>query len=144
MKALLPAILLLSGCAAAVPPASIVPPEAEVRPVTAADPLDGRWTVTAVNGRQVAGLWLELSTGRASYSLGCNSGGGELSRNGDKLFIDKAFLTERGCDAAREGTERQAIAVLRAAMTMELTEPNRLRLVNEFGTIDLVRVGASR
>lgn len=141
MKAFVLSLFALSGCAAAVPPASIIPPEAEVRPVTTTDRLDGRWTVAAVNQRQVSGLWLELSGVRTSYNLGCNIGGGELSRNGDKLFIDKAFLTERGCDAAREGTEQQAIAILRAAMTMELTEPNRLRLVNEFGTIDLVRVG---
>ena len=144
MKALLlTALLALSGCASAAAPMLAGPPELQTRPVTAADRIDGRWTIKAVNGQEVGGLWLELANTQATYQLGCNSGGGDLSRNGDKLFIDKALLTQRGCDAARLAVEEQAIKVIRAAMTMEFTEPDRLRLVNEWGTIDLVRSGVS-
>jgi hypothetical protein len=35
--------------------------------------------------------------------------------------------------------EEQAYAVLTTPITMELTPPNRLRLINEKGTLDLVR-----
>jgi hypothetical protein len=35
----------------------------------------------------------------------------------------------------------EAYAILNQAMTMELTPPNRLRLINEKGTLDLVSAG---
>lgn len=129
--------LALAACATAPP--ALPPPDVDVRPVVAKDDIQGRWTIAAVNGRAVSGLSLELSDQRASYSLGCNSGGGTLSRNGDKLIIGQAVLTERGCAPAVLTTEAQAIAVLRLPMTMEITPPSRLRLINEAGTLDLVR-----
>lgn len=36
------------------------PTDAEMRPVVAKDDIQGRWTITSVNGRQSNGLWLEL------------------------------------------------------------------------------------
>jgi heat shock protein HslJ len=129
--------LLLAACASA--PAPLPPPDAEVRPVVAQDRLEGRWTITAVNGRAVTGLQLELTPTSANYSLGCNSGGGIVARNGDKLFIDQAALSERGCAPAIMQVEAQAITILRRPMTMECTPPARLRLINEAGTLELVR-----
>ena len=127
----------------------------------AADNLQGRWIIAAVNGRQVSGLWIELGgEGAATIThkaggvyvaspqpptrafLGCNewrpSG---WTRNGDKLSLgtEMSTRTERGCDTAREALDEAAYAILRRTMTMELTPPARLRLINEFGTLDLVR-----
>lgn len=166
--------LLLAACArhpAPLPPppdAGMTPtsqaaaPVVEVRPVVSEDRLQGRWTITAVNGKAVRGLHLDLGaegpgavTKRAdggvnmkspqpptSAYLGCNtlrlSG---WSRNGDKLFVGSAWSTktEIGCDPATMQVEEQTHAILRLAMTMELTPPDRLRLINEKGSLDLVR-----
>lgn len=103
------------------------------------DNLDGRWTIAAVNGRALSGVSLTLQGGAAAYRLACNSGAGKVSRNGDKLFLTDAALTEMACDAGRMQIDSEVINVLRVAMTMELTPPDRLRLVNEAGTLDLVR-----
>jgi heat shock protein HslJ len=157
--------LALAACArpeaALTPPAEPVAP-AEVRPVVASDVLQGRWTVTAVNGKAASRLWLELGAEGPTIvaqradgginiggqqpptvaSLGCNTlrlNG--WSRNGDKLVlgIEGSSKTEMGCDAATMTLEQQAHAILRLPMTMELTPPARLRLINEAGTLDLVR-----
>ena len=47
--------------------------------------------------------------------------------------------TERGCDPATMALEEQAYAILSKTMTVEFTLPSRLRLINENGTLDLVR-----
>jgi heat shock protein HslJ len=139
------------------------PPVADVRPVVAKDNLQGRWTITAVNGRQVSGLWLELGgeglgtvtkKGNALFVaspqpptqayLGCNNWHPNgWSRNGDKLSLGRemSHRTERGCDAATMALDDDAYAILHETMTMEFTPPNRLRLINEKGTLDLVRDG---
>ena len=147
MKALLLAVPLLSAACTAPAPVNSNAPAAVVRPVTAADPLEGRWTITAINGGQVGrGLHLELGAVEARAELGCNSlRTGGWSRSGDRLFLKEPLgITERGCEGPVMQLERQAFAVLRAAMVMELTEPNRLRLVNEHGTIDLVKDGVPK
>jgi hypothetical protein len=151
----------LSACASG--PTSLPPPDAEVRPVVAKDDLRGRWTITSINGRQVTGLWLELggegqaiitTTDRGVFvaspqrptraHLGCNewypSG---WTRNGDKLILGREMSrrTERGCDAAREALDDEAYAILNETMTMEFTPPNHLRMINEIGSLDLVRGG---
>jgi len=153
--------LVLAACA--TNPNLLPPPEATVRPVVATDNLQGRWTITAVNGRQSDGLWLELggeglgtvtrteSGGilvgspqpRTRAYLGCNDWHPNgWTRNGDKLIFGRemSFITERGCDPATMALEDQAYAILSNAMTMELTPPSRLRLISENGTLDLVRV----
>lgn len=160
MIRLFPLLAVASSCA--TPNAAVPSPAAEVRPVVAQDNLQGRWTITAVNGQPATQLWLELgaerigpitTVGNAVYIgtpsppttayLGCNwlrlNG---WTRNGDKLIlgIEGSRMTERGCgspiDTARE---KAAHAILRLPMTMELTPPDRLRLINEAGTLDLVR-----
>jgi hypothetical protein len=144
-------------------PAASAPVPTEVRPAMQQDRLQGHWTITKVNGKPVQGLWLELGgeglstitkrpdggtnvgtpQPRTSAYLGCNwlhlNG---WTRNGDKLLlgIEMSIRTERGCgNPANSAIEEQAYAVLRLAMTMELTPPDALRLINEKGTLDLVR-----
>ena len=137
------------------------PTPTEARPVVAEDSLQGRWTITRVSGRQVTGLWLELGgeglakitkTGNAIFvaspqpptraDLGCNrwtpSG---WTRNGDKLTLGREMSsrTEMGCDAVTAALDEEAYAILSRTMTMEFTPPNRLRLINESGTLHLVR-----
>jgi heat shock protein HslJ len=134
-----------------------------VRPVVANDKLQGRWNITAVNGRSSNGLWLELGgegpatitkkesgifvaspQPRTQAFLGCNNWyPNGWTRNGDKLALGRemSVRTERGCDPARMALDDEAYAILNQAMTMELTPPNRLRLINEKGTLDLVSAG---
>jgi hypothetical protein len=154
--------LALSACATRQAP--LPPSQAEVPPIVAAVDLRGRWTITEVNGRPVPGLWLELGgeglatiTKRGSgiyvaspqpptrAHLGCNewypSG---WTREGDTLILGRemSHRTERGCDAAREALDDEAYAVLSEPMTMEFNRPNRLRLINENGSLELVRSGS--
>jgi hypothetical protein len=149
----------LTACAGTIP--AVPPPAPEVRPVVAQDNLQGRWTVTAVSGRPVHGPWLTLGgegLGTASDTgngivigspqpptrayLGCNDLNlNGWARNGDKLTlgIQYSMKSERGCDLATMALEEQVHAILARTMTMELTPPNRLRLINEVGTLDLLR-----
>jgi heat shock protein HslJ len=53
-----------------------------------------------------------------------------------------SFRTERGCDPATMALEDQVHAILSKTMTMELTPPRRLRLINEAGSLDLIRSGS--
>ena len=151
--------LALAACSTGTmpPPA----PPADVRPVVASDNLRGRWTIAAVNGRPVSGLWAELGAEgigaittrgnaifvatpqpRTKAHLGCNDWyPNGWARNGDKLMFGRemSHRTERGCDEARMALDDEVYAILSLAMTMELTPPNRLRLINEKGSLDLVR-----
>ena len=154
--------LALAACSGR--PVPLPPPNAQAAPIVAHHDLQGRWTISAVNGRPGSGLWLELGgeglgtvtkTERGIYvrspdtrtraHLGCN----DLrlngwTRNGDKLTlgIEMSSMTERGCGPVTEALEEQAHAILRKPMTIELTPPHRLRLVNENGTLELVRNGS--
>ena len=140
---------------------SHVPIHHDIRPVTAGDRLQGRWAITAVNGKETRGLWLELGAEglgtvtktdngilvaspqpRTRAFLGCNDWHPNgWDRNGDKLILgtEMSHRTERGCDATTTALDEEAYAVLRQTMTMELSPPTRLRLVNEAGTLDLAR-----
>lgn len=149
----------------APPSAAAARPEVlKVRP-TPTPELRGRWIVTQVNGRPEAGLWLELGgegvatitrSGSAIYVgspqppteafLGCNlwrpSG---WTREGGKLILGREMSTrtERGCDEASEALDDEAYAILTKPMTMEFIPPNRLRLRNETGSLELVRKAAA-
>jgi heat shock protein HslJ len=131
---------LLAACASGPPP--LLPPEMNVRPVVQKDNLDGRWTIAALNGQPMTGLMLEFAGTTLSARLACNGGSGTISRNGDKLMLDRLMMTERACTPDIQRIDDLAGAVLRLPMTMELTPPNRLRLVNESGSIDLIRQGS--
>ena len=77
--------------------------------------------------------------------LGCNwwdpSG---WTREGEKLILGREMSrrTERGCDAATAALDDEVYEILTKPMTMTLTSPNRLRLANESGTVELVREDA--
>jgi hypothetical protein len=155
--------LALAACATRAdkppPPATVVMPVA-ARPTTALD-LRGRWTVTALSGRPVTGLWLEIGgeglaritqQGNAIFVgspqpttrtfLGCNwwnrSG---WTREGDRLVFGREMSrrTEMGCDAARAAIDAEAYAIVTRPMTMAFLPPDRLSLSNTSGTLDLVR-----
>ena len=157
---ILPAVL--AACSTGKAP--LPPAQADVRPIVANDDLRGRWTITRVNGRQSSGLWLEFGgEGLATITktknavfvaspqpptrayLGCNdwhpSG---WTRNGDKLTlgVEMSRRTERGCDPDRMALDDEAYAILTKTMTMEFTPPNRLRLINDNGTLELVGPGS--
>lgn len=131
------------------------------RSVISTGQLRGRWTIAEVNSRPVSGLWLELGgeglatinkVGNSVYVnspqpqtrayLGCNwwdlSG---WSRAGDMLIlgIEASRRTERGCDSAKEALDDEAYALLAKKMSIEFTSPDRLRLVNDNGTMQLIR-----
>jgi heat shock protein HslJ len=129
--------------------------------------LQGRWTIAEVNGQPATGLWLDLggegvgtvtrlSDGgiafgspepRTSAYLGCNTfHPNGWTRNGDKMMLatEGALMTERGCDPSRLATETRAREILGKPMTMELIPPDRLRLINEAGALELVRQHGGR
>lgn len=156
----LPLALTACASAASIPPAAHT--QKEVRPTVVSDDLRGRWSILSVNGQAASGAWLEFGAegppvvaqrpdgdfnigvpgAPTTAFLGCNSlrlNG--WTRNGDKLALgmNGAMRTERGCDEPIMTQEEQGFAILRLPLTMELTPPGRLRLVNENGTVDLVR-----
>ena len=160
MRAVPILFVVLTACASV--PVSPPPPNTEVRPIVAKDDLRGRWTIASVNGRQVNGLWIELGgegpatvtrradgglnvgapQARSRAYLGCNywrpNG---WTRNGDKLTLGREMSsrTEMGCDAPTAALDDEVYTILSKTMTMEFTPPNRLRLINENGTLDLLR-----
>lgn len=137
---LLPLALALAACATG--PVPLPPPDAEVRPLVGGDRLDGSWTVRAINGQAAAKASLTLRGADVSVRLPCNSASGSMTRNGDKLFVTALAMTEMAClDPRVSAAEEQMIAVLRLPMTGEFRPPSDLRLVNEAGTLDLVRQG---
>ncbi len=129
--------LLLAACASG--PVPLRPPEAEVRPVVAADRLDGQWSIVAVDGRATSGMSVDWQASRLGLTLACNSGSASASRNGDKLSVGDLGMTEMACEPARMALDAQVSAILRAGVTMEYTPPARLRLGGGGGTLDLVR-----
>ena len=129
--------LLLVACATA--PTPFHPPEADVRPVVAADVLDGRWSIAAVDGRAAQGMVIDWQADRLRLTLACNSGSATASRNGDKLSVGGIAMTERACEPARMALDDRVAATLREGVTMEFTPPASLRLVGSGGSLDLVR-----
>ena len=154
--------LALTACVSVPSIAPAAQLQKEVRPAVVSDNIRGRWSILSVNGQEASRAWLEFGAEGppvvaqrpdggfnigvpgvpTTAFLGCNwlhlNG---WTRNGDKLAlgINGAFRTERGCDERIMAQEEHADAILRLPVTMELTPPGRLRLVNENGTLDLVR-----
>ena len=146
--------LLLAACATA---AVACPPAAAPG---AASP-EGRWTIAAVEGRPVRGLWIALggegigTVTRAGDGLrvaspqppsraylGCNDwhpNGWARDGNTLTMGVEMSHRTERGCDAARMTLDDAALAILMAPMAIAFDGSGRLRLSNARGTLDLVR-----
>ena len=126
--------------------------------------LQGRWSISAVNGRHVNGPWLDFGgegigtvtergnsvfvaspQPRTKAFLGCNDWyPNGWARNGNKLAFGREMSrrTERGCDAPRMVLDDEIYAIFNAPMTMEVSPPNHLRLFNQNGTLELVRDGS--
>ena len=134
--------LALAACTSG--PEPLPPPDAEVRPVVASDRLDGTWTVRAINGQEAANTSVTLGGDSLTLRLPCNRGSGRFSRNGDKMFVTAPLaVTEMVClDPGAAAAEEQMLRIVALPMTMELSPPASLRLVNEAGTLDLVRAGS--
>ena len=115
-----------------------------------AGPANGLWLELGAEGlgsvtRTGNGLLVGSPQPRTRAFLGCNDWHPNgWTRNGDKLTLGRemSFRTERGCDAATMALDDKAFAILNLTMTMEFTPPDQLRLVNEIGTLDLVRSGS--
>jgi len=157
---LLPLALSACASAASIPPAAH--PQMEVRPMVVSDDLQGRWSIVSINGQAASGAWLEfgaegppvvaqrpdggfnigIAGAPTTAFLGCNwlrLNGWTLNGGKLALGINGASQTERGCDERIMAREEQSYAILRLPMTMEFMPPRRVRLVNEKGTVDLVR-----
>lgn len=108
--------------------------------------LIGRWHVTAVNGRPVTGS-ANITANRSIINFGCNDLLGAYRQDGERLLaITPMATTERGCvigdtDEPTEATQREDEGFRIATRNMQVTfyGPDRVRLSNEAGTIELVR-----
>lgn len=98
------------------------------------------WTVSAINGRPTgsgAAYRLSFTDREVQAAFGCNSIGGQFSRNGDHLSTSSVFRTEMACGDPADRFENEGLAVLNSNMRIEQAE-SRARLVSEAGSIDLV------
>jgi hypothetical protein len=124
----------LAACAQTAPPLPAPPPS-----------IEGEWRVLAVNGRPTSGS-ARIAPPIFAIDFGCNSG-----RSGYRIErfalvpVGPMGTTERGCvtlqdaptDAMRHEDEGFRIAHRRMQVTFY--GPDRARLSNEAGTIDLAR-----
>jgi heat shock protein HslJ len=107
--------------------------------------LIGRWRIITVNGRAVTGT-ADIAAGRSIISFGCNHLRGAYRQEGERLLaIMPMGTTERGCmtpdGAPSEAMQREDEGFRIATRNMQVTfhGPDRVRLSNEAGTIDLAR-----
>ena len=102
-----------------------------------------RWQVIAVNGRPLKGT-ADIAAGIISF--GCNHLRGAYRQDGEKLIaIGPMGTTERGC-VRSDGTpseaaqrEDEGFRIANRDMQVTFYGPDRVRLSNEAGTIDLSR-----
>ena len=107
--------------------------------------LMGRWRVISLNGRAVAGS-ADITATRSIINFGCNDLYGAYRQEGEKLIvIPPVSTTERGCvtegGAPTEPVQHEDEGFRVAARNMQVTffGPDRVRLSNEAGTIELMR-----
>jgi hypothetical protein len=125
----------LPACAPSAPPPPLAPPPS----------IEGEWRVLAVNGRPTSGS-AKIVPPLFRINFGCNDGRSGYRIEPSALVpVGPMGTTERGCvtvddaptDAARYEDEGFRIAHRRMQVTFY--GPNRVRLSNEAGTIDLSR-----
>ena len=108
--------------------------------------LAGRWRVVALNGRPVAGS-AEFEAPRVRISFGCNDGRGAYRQDGDTIVLTAGMaVTERACMVVDDGGpsdamqhEDEGFRIASRTMRILWFGPDRVRLSNEAGTIDLAR-----
>lgn len=130
------AAFALTACAQTMAP----PP-----PPPAAPSLEGEWRVLAVNGRPTVGT-AKIEQPLFRIDFGCNWGrSGYRIEQSALIPIGPMGTTERGCvtgtgeptEAAKHEDEGFRIAF--RVMRITFYGPNRVRLANEAGAIDLAR-----
>jgi heat shock protein HslJ len=105
--------------------------------------LMGRWRVLSVNGRPVVGS-AHMATDRSILNFGCNDLLGAYRQDGERLVvIPPISTTERGC-VTNEGSpteaalhEDEGFRIAARHMRVTFFGPDRVRLSNEAGTIEL-------
>ena len=125
------ALLALAGCSA-VPPAST-------------PSLAGRWQVVAVNGQPAAGA-ADFAPLQFSIGFGCNNGWAQYRQDHDRLAIILPMaVTERACGSIDDSPspvmqrEQEGFRIASRPMRIAFSGPDRVRLANQAGTIDLSR-----
>ena len=134
MRPLALAALLAAGCAPVPAP-----------PPAPAPSLIGEWRVVAVNGQPVAGK-ARIVQPILTINFGCNSGRYGFRIEGSVLVpVGPMGTTEMACVNANESPstgmqrEDQGFRIAFRRMQIAFYGPNRARLANEAGTIDLSR-----
>ena len=107
--------------------------------------LIGRWQVMSINGQPVAGS-ADITAPLSVISFGCNELRGVYRQDGEKLMVvQPVSTTERGCmtpaGAPAPVMQYETEGFRIAARNMQVTfyGPDRVRLSNEAGTIELSR-----
>lgn len=134
MRPLALAALLTAACAPVPAPPAPAPS------------LIGEWRVTAVNGRPVTGV-ARIVPPILVTNFGCNSGQSGFRIEGSVLVpVGPMATTERGCmnaldDGPSEAAqhEDEGFRIVHRPMQVAFYGPNRARLSNEAGTIELTR-----
>ena len=132
---LLLAMLMAAGCATR-------PPDPPAAPAYS---LIGEWGVVAVNGRPSVGS-ATIRPPILSFSFGCNKSRGGVRVEDDRLVVVAPVgITERGCVNA-DGSpsqemerEEEGFRIAHRGGRIDFYGPDRARLTNEAGTIDLGR-----
>lgn len=107
--------------------------------------IEGEWRVLAVNGRSTSGS-AKIVPPIFAINFGCNSGrSGYRIERSTLVPVGPMGTTERGCvtatgepdEAARH--EDEGFRIAHRPMQVTFYGPDRVRLSNEAGTIDLAR-----
>lgn len=131
-------LVALSACVQAAAPA---------RPAATEARLDGEWRVATLDGVAVAGLRSDarFANGAFTIAFGCNTlRGGYRLEPGRLVPVYPMGATEIACGAAGDGPdpmamEQRGFAIVGRPMRITFEGPNRVRLANEAGSIELMR-----
>jgi heat shock protein HslJ len=100
------------------------------------------WAVVAVNGKATpiqADYYVQFTDKALGAKFGCNSMSGDYKINGDHLTVGNLIATQMACPDPSMSFERDAGVILRGNIRVEKVGGDRLRLVNEAGSIELKR-----
>lgn len=113
------------------------------RPVIATAQLVGRWEIAAVNRGPVQGYSMQFSPTAVQVSIACSSGAGGWSLSGGRIIMEPLKRPERDCTLPDTGPAPETIRlILSQPLEAELNGPDKLRLSNGVGTIDLIHTTA--
>jgi heat shock protein HslJ len=101
-----------------------------------------RTRIVAVNGKATpiqADYFVQFTDKALGAKFGCNSMSGDYKINGDHLTVGNLIATQMACPDPSMSFERDAGVFLRGNIRVEKVGGDRLRLVNEAGSIELKR-----